>query len=174
MTMLGPRSNFAVSLQSMRFDLKFIDTLAFAAAGRAFGPGGCCAPTPGSGVFGAGFPAPVVLLGAGVVGELMLVPAGFVGHKADRQQFDALPDDDPASCRLRRWPHCSSRCGRERRKIRGSPERLAGAAAAGIAATLYAANCPDDSPLFVASWYPLATMIVVAVGAFAGERLLRW
>jgi hypothetical protein len=51
---------------------------------------------------------------------------------------------------------------------------LAGAAAAGIAATLYAANCPDDSPLFVASWYPLATIIVAAVGALAGARLLRW
>jgi hypothetical protein len=51
---------------------------------------------------------------------------------------------------------------------------LAGAAAAGIAATLYASNCPDDSPLFVASWYPLATLIVVAVGAVAGGRLLRW
>jgi hypothetical protein len=51
---------------------------------------------------------------------------------------------------------------------------LAGAAAAAIGATLYAANCPDDSPLFVASWYPLATLIVVAVGAVAGDRLLRW
>jgi hypothetical protein len=51
---------------------------------------------------------------------------------------------------------------------------LAGAAAAGIAATLYASNCPDDSPLFVASWYPLATIVVSAVGAFAGDRLLRW
>ena len=51
---------------------------------------------------------------------------------------------------------------------------LAGAAAAGVAATLYAANCPDDSPLFVATWYPLATLIVVAVGAIAGDRYLRW
>ena len=51
---------------------------------------------------------------------------------------------------------------------------LAGAAAAGIAATLYASNCPDDSPLFVASWYPLASLITVAVGAVAGDRFLRW
>ena len=51
---------------------------------------------------------------------------------------------------------------------------LAGLAAAGIAATLYASNCPDNSPLFVASWYPLATLIVAAVGALAGDRLLRW
>ena len=51
---------------------------------------------------------------------------------------------------------------------------LAGAAAAGIAATLYASNCTDDSPLFVASWYPLATLIVVVAGAAAGNRFLRW
>ena len=46
---------------------------------------------------------------------------------------------------------------------------LAGAAAAGVAATIYATNCTDDSPLFVASWYPLATLIVVAAGALAGR-----
>ena len=34
---------------------------------------------------------------------------------------------------------------------------LAGAASAGAAALLYASHCPDDSPLFVATWYPLAT-----------------
>jgi hypothetical protein len=51
---------------------------------------------------------------------------------------------------------------------------LAGAAAAGVAATIYATNCTDDSPLFVASWYPLATLIVVAAGALAGRRFLSW
>jgi hypothetical protein len=62
----------------------------------------------------------------------------------------------------------------------GAPRRpaltgaLAGAAAAGVAATIYATNCTDDSPLFVASWYPLATLIVVAAGALAGRRFLAW
>ena len=51
---------------------------------------------------------------------------------------------------------------------------LAGSASAGIAATIYATNCTDDSPLFVASWYPLATSIVVAAGAWAGRRWLSW
>lgn len=63
---------------------------------------------------------------------------------------------------------------------RGAPARpglagaVAGLAASGIAATFYAANCTDDSPLFVMTWYPLATAIVVATGAFAGARFLRW
>lgn len=50
----------------------------------------------------------------------------------------------------------------------------AGLAAAGLAATLYAAHCPDDSPLFVATWYTVATAIVVAVSLLVTPRLLRW
>ena len=51
---------------------------------------------------------------------------------------------------------------------------LAGAASAGLAALLYASHCPDDSPLFVATWYPLATLICAGVGALAGRRFLAW
>lgn len=62
----------------------------------------------------------------------------------------------------------------------GAPSRpglagaLAGLAAGGIAATLYATHCPDDSPLFVATWYSLAIAVVVGAGTLAGTRLLRW
>jgi hypothetical protein len=55
---------------------------------------------------------------------------------------------------------------------------LAGAAAgllaAAAAAALYAFHCFDDSPLFVVTWYTLAAIPVVLVGALAGRRLLRW
>jgi hypothetical protein len=51
---------------------------------------------------------------------------------------------------------------------------VAGLAAASIAAFLYASNCPDDSPLFVASWYPLAMATVVLTGGLCGARLLKW
>jgi hypothetical protein len=62
----------------------------------------------------------------------------------------------------------------------GAPARptlagaVAGLAAAGIGATLYASHCMDDSPLFMATWYGIATVIVAAAGAFLGARLLRW
>jgi hypothetical protein len=62
----------------------------------------------------------------------------------------------------------------------GAPRRpgragaVAGLVASGIAATFYAAHCPDDSPLFVATWYTLATGIVVLIGTLAGRRWLRW
>jgi hypothetical protein len=51
---------------------------------------------------------------------------------------------------------------------------VAGLAASGIAVFLYALHCPDDSPLFVAVWYPSAIAVVVAVGYLTGLRLLKW
>lgn len=50
----------------------------------------------------------------------------------------------------------------------------AGLVAASIGATLYASHCPDDSPLFLAVWYVIATVIVALMGAVLGARLLRW
>jgi len=49
-----------------------------------------------------------------------------------------------------------------------------GRLAAAIAATLYALHCFDDSPLFVALWYSLATLPVMLLGAVAGRVALRW
>jgi hypothetical protein len=62
----------------------------------------------------------------------------------------------------------------------GAPSQpgLAGAAAGllagAIGAALYATHCPDDSPLFVATWYVLGLAIVTGAGAAIGGRLLRW
>ena len=50
----------------------------------------------------------------------------------------------------------------------------AGLAAGGIAAAIYAWHCPDDSPLFLATWYTLAVAIVTTAGFLIGRRLLRW
>jgi len=49
----------------------------------------------------------------------------------------------------------------------------AGLAASGIAATFYAANCNDDSPLFVATWYPIAILAVSAAGCLIARRALK-
>ncbi len=51
---------------------------------------------------------------------------------------------------------------------------LAGLMSSGLAATVYATHCTDDSPLFVAVWYSIATAVVTALGAFAGSRVLRY
>ena len=51
---------------------------------------------------------------------------------------------------------------------------IAGLAAGGLAATFYAAHCTDDSPLFVAVWYPLAVLILAIIGAIGARLLARW
>jgi hypothetical protein len=51
---------------------------------------------------------------------------------------------------------------------------VAGLIAGGLGATLYATHCTDDSPLFVALWYPIGIALVALAGRIAGERLLRW
>lgn len=63
---------------------------------------------------------------------------------------------------------------------RGAPESptraglVAGLAAGGIGTFFYAAHCPDDSPLFVAAWYSIVIVMMGALGAVLGRRLLRW
>jgi hypothetical protein len=62
----------------------------------------------------------------------------------------------------------------------GAPTRpavagaIAGLLSAGLAATLYASHCTDDSPLFVVTWYTIATGLVAAIGALAGSKVLRF
>jgi hypothetical protein len=50
----------------------------------------------------------------------------------------------------------------------------AGLVASGVGSMLYALTCPDDSPLFVATWYSIAILLVTSVAAGVGRRLLRW
>lgn len=62
----------------------------------------------------------------------------------------------------------------------GAPESpglagaVAGLAAGAIAAATYAWHCPDDSPLFVAAWYPIGFVLMTLLGALIGLRILRW
>lgn len=62
----------------------------------------------------------------------------------------------------------------------GAPTRpaltgaVAGLLAGGLGATIYAAYCIEDSPLFLATWYTLAITIVTVIGGLIGARALRW
>jgi hypothetical protein len=172
LVMLGPRSNFVTSLTSMRFDLKFVDSLAFALP-SALMAWRLLRPDARPGALAALFLAPFLLLGGAVIAELMMVPSSLWGAKlVGSNSIHCLTVIPLLSIAPLAALLLVMREGAPQNpRIAGA---LAGAAAAGIAATLYASNCPDDSPLFVASWYPMATLIVVAAGALAGDRLLRW
>jgi len=171
-TTVGPRPNLLASLSSVRFDLKFADSLALALPSALLSLR-LLRPHARVGALALTFLAPFLLLGVAVVAELMLVPPSLWGARLIGSNavhclvVIPLLSIAPLVALLfvmREGAPMSPR-------IAGG---LAGAAAAGIAAMLYAANCPDDSPLFVASWYPLATLIVVALGAVAGARVLKW
>lgn len=51
---------------------------------------------------------------------------------------------------------------------------VAGLAAGGIGATLYAAHCTDDSPLFVAFWYTQAIVVLAIAGGLGARLFARW
>ncbi len=169
---IGPRPDIALAAHTLRFDLKFVDALALALPSALLALR-LLRPEARPGALALTFLAPFLLLGAAVVAELALVPRDLWGTR--------LIGSNAVHC-LTVIPLLSiapltallivMRGGAPQSpRIAGA---LAGAAAAGIAAMLYASNCPDDSPLFVASWYPLATLVAVAVGAIAGDRFLRW
>jgi hypothetical protein len=51
---------------------------------------------------------------------------------------------------------------------------VAGLAGSGLAASIYALHCIEDSPLFYVTWYGLAIIGVTLVSTALGPRLLRW
>jgi hypothetical protein len=169
---VGMRANFTASLSSIRFVMKFVDSLALALP-AALLSWRLMRPEARAGALALMFLAPFLLLAGGVVMELTLVPADLWGTRliGSNAVHCLLVIPSLSIAPLAALLFVLRQGAPANPRVAGA---LAGAAAAGIAATLYAANCPDDSPLFVASWYPLATLIVVAVGALAGDRLLRW
>jgi hypothetical protein len=172
LAIVGPRADIATAAQTVRFDLKFVDTLALALPSAAL----CIhilRPDARLGALAMLLVAPLLLLAGAVVAELFVVPsdqwgARLIGSNAVHcLTIIPLLSIAPLMALI-----YAMRAGAPQNPTLAGA--LAGAAAAGIAATLYATNCPDDSPLFVASWYPLATLIVAGVGALAGRRFLRW
>lgn len=172
MAAFGPRHDISAAMRTVRFDLKFADTLALLAPSTLL----CwrlMRPDARPRALALLLVAPLVLLLGAVVVELIVVPPNLWGtrmvgtnalHCLTLIPLMSIP---PLTALI-----VAMRAGAPRYPaLTGA---LAGAVAAGVAATLYATNCPDDSPLFVASWYPLATLIVVAAGALAGRRFLRW
>jgi hypothetical protein len=51
---------------------------------------------------------------------------------------------------------------------------MAGRAAGGISAFVYALHCTDDSLPFIALWYSLTIAVCALLGGLVGQRLLRW
>jgi hypothetical protein len=169
---IGARPDISEAVSSSRFLFKFVVTvsLALTAIGAVLAlgrPDGRFAPT---GLMIAIAPA---LLAVAVVVELLVLPENqwlprLVGVNA-RLCLTLIPllAAGPLACLL-----AALRQGAPSRP--GLAGAVAGLAASGIAASFYAAHCTDDSPLFVMTWYLIATLIVTMAGYLIGRRLLRW
>jgi hypothetical protein len=51
---------------------------------------------------------------------------------------------------------------------------VGGLLAGALGATVFAMHCTNDSPLFVAIWYTLATGLMALTGLLVGRYVLRW
>ena len=169
---LGVRSDVRTAMHNPFFDLKFAVTLALAAAAITISLH-LSRPEASLRGFVWLLAIPPLLLIAGISGEMMMpqrlpMMTRLIGHNS-RVCMSAVP--------LMSLPLLAASLIGLRH---GAPSRpaVAGARAgllsAGLAATLYASPCTDDSPLFVATWYTLATAIVTAIGALVGSKLLRF
>jgi hypothetical protein len=170
--MLGTRPDALASLTSPRFLFKFVITLSLLAS--AFGLVWNLA-RPGAVPIGWLLALAVVpvLLAVGSVAEMLAVPPAEWGRR--------LAGSNSGMCvilipMLSAIPFAALLFALRK----GAPSRpmltgaVAGLVSAGIGATLYATHCPDDSPLFVATWYVIAAGFMAMLGAAIGERLLRW
>jgi hypothetical protein len=170
--MLGPRPDVAAAADTMRFWMKFVDSFAFALP-TVLLTLRLARPDAKPRALALWLIAPFVLLGAGVVAELLLVPQSawmsrLMGANAMHCTITIPMLAAPVLAAL----IIALRAGAPMHP--GLTGAMAGAAAAGVGALVYASSCPDDSPLFVATWYPLATLICMGAGALAGRWFLDW
>lgn len=169
---LGPRPDFLAAAHTLRFLFKFVATLMLAVTAfhlvRALSRPGSDAMRPALLLVAA-----PVALAIAVIAELVAVPSARWGtvwwgtNISTCLTFIPLIGLVPLAVFLLALRH-------------GAPTRpavsgaVAGLLAGGLSATFYAAHCPDDSPLFVATWYSIAIAGLVLLGAILGPRVARW
>jgi len=169
---LGVRPDIMTAMHNPFFDLKFVVTLALAISAIVVS---LHLSRPEASLKGWAWllMIPAGILAAAIAGEMMVpqrlpMMTRLIGSNS-RVCMTAIP---LISLPLLAGALIGLRHGAPARPaVAGA---VAGLLSAGLAATLYASHCTDDSPLFVATWYTIATAMVTAVGALAGSRLLRF
>lgn len=169
---VGPRPDFALAAETWRFLYKFAVTLALFVTGLwalvALARPGMLSRRR----LAALLLAPCLLVAAILV-EVAAVPTDQLGSRLVGNNamlcltFIPLIGIGPLAALLLALRH-------------GAPNTpslaggVAGLVAGGLAATFYAAHCTDDSPLFVATWYPLAILLLAAIGALCARFVVKW
>jgi len=170
--MLGPRPDIATAAETLRFLFKFLVTITLAASaflcirvlsrpGETWRKAIACLAV-----------APVFIVMA-VVLELLALPsdtwsATIIGKNSMVcLTYISLIGLGPLAIFLRTLRYSAP----TRPALAGA---VAGLLAGGIAATFYAAQCTDDSPLFVATWYTIAIAVLAILGALGARQFARW
>jgi hypothetical protein len=169
MVELRPRPDFMQAMRSPFFDLKFVVTLALAAS--AF-PVALSLTRPGVAPRPWLLLLPVAVLVAGIAADLMVQTSPWQSRMIGSNSLVCL-----ASIPLLSVPFLAAALVALRHGASTRPAltgAVAGLLAGALGATLYAAHCIDDSPLFVAVWYSWAVLGVSAIGALIGRRMLRF
>ena len=171
LAILGPRQDLGAALATWRFDFKIVllaATLLLAAGVCLAVARPVAAPHPARRLL-----LPLMAVAAAVLLELAIVPHQVWGTRLVGSNslicmtaipFFSLAPLAAVLATLRSGAPASP-------ALAGA---MAGLVAAASGATLYAFHCFDDSPLFVATWYSLAALPVIGLGALLGHRLLRW
>ena len=169
---LGVRPDVMVAMRNPFFDLKFAVTLALAIAAVAVSLH-LSRPEASLRGFGWLLLAPVGILAAGIGGEMMMPQRlPMMTRLVGKNSWICMTAIPALSLPILAGALIGLRHGAPARPaVAGA---IAGLLSAALAATLYASHCTDDSPLFVATWYTIATAMVTAVGALAGAKLLRY
>jgi hypothetical protein len=169
---LGVRPDVMTAVHNPFFDLKFAVTLALAAAAITVALH-LSRPEASLRGFVWLFMVPAGLLIAGISGEMMMpqrlpMMTRMIGSNS-KVCMTAVP---MMSLPLLAASLIGLRHGATTRPaLEGA---LAGLLSAGLAATIYASHCTDDSPLFVAAWYTLSAALVTVIGALVGSKVLKF
>jgi hypothetical protein len=168
---LHARPDIAAAVLTPAFCFKLVVTLALAVTSSAL-LSTVARPWPRPRSHGLLWLAPVLLV-AGVLYELFTVPSNtwsvrLIGHNASHcLSLIPMLSLAPAASLL----IALRRGAPARPRLAGA---IAGLVSGALGASLYALTCPDDSALFVATWYTIAIAVVSVVSAFIGGRVLRW
>ena len=171
-TELGIRPDVMAAMRNPFFDLKFAVTLALAISAIAVSLH-LSRPEASLRGFGWLLLAPVGILAAAIGGEMMTpqrVP--MMTRMLGKNSWVCMTAIPVLSLPLLAGALIGLRHGAPSRPaVVGA---LAGMLSAGLAATLYASHCTDDSPLFVAAWYTIAIALVTAIGGLVGAKWLKY
>jgi len=169
---LGVRPDVMTAVHNPFFDLKFAVTLALAAAAITVALH-LSRPEASLRSFVWLFMVPAGLLIAGISSEMMVpqrlpMMTRLIGSNS-KVCMTAVP---MMSLPLLAASLIGLRHGATTRPaLEGA---MAGLLSAGLAATIYASHCTDDSPLFVAAWYTLSAALVTVIGALVGSKVLKF